>query len=314
MSCTTNVHQVKSPSSGSSANSSASTAGSASPSFSPDSRFSEWRMRRGTRGFVTTAEESTGSVGESSAPRRNDSVQSRSVSACVATATSAAVMRHREHELAQGQVPLLLEQLRLHLEPVAEQDQDQARRSRASATKPDSASNSSTLGAALAEGEARQHEERGQREEAALREPRQQRPDDEQAAEHSDGHLERVEVVHGGNLRARWTPGTSGPSTSSPTSRRCCARTAEARVVAINLPAGEALDDHQVHERAYLVVVDGEVRDRATRAARETGGAGIRGAVRPERAPRGARDERQPAAPVPRALAGRGSPEPALTQ
>jgi quercetin dioxygenase-like cupin family protein len=33
----------------------------------------------------------------------------------------------------------------------------------------------------------------------------------------------------------------------------------EARVVAINLPAGEALDDHQVHEHAYVVVVDGEV-------------------------------------------------------
>jgi quercetin dioxygenase-like cupin family protein len=35
---------------------------------------------------------------------------------------------------------------------------------------------------------------------------------------------------------------------------------AEARVVAINLPAGEALDDHQVHERAYVVIVDGEVQ------------------------------------------------------
>jgi quercetin dioxygenase-like cupin family protein len=35
---------------------------------------------------------------------------------------------------------------------------------------------------------------------------------------------------------------------------------AEARVVAIHLPAGEALDDHQVHERAYVVVVDGEVQ------------------------------------------------------
>ena len=32
----------------------------------------------------------------------------------------------------------------------------------------------------------------------------------------------------------------------------------EARVVAINVPAGEALDDHQVHERAYLVIVAGE--------------------------------------------------------
>jgi quercetin dioxygenase-like cupin family protein len=33
----------------------------------------------------------------------------------------------------------------------------------------------------------------------------------------------------------------------------------EARVIAINLPEGEALQDHQVHERAYLVVADGEV-------------------------------------------------------
>ena len=33
----------------------------------------------------------------------------------------------------------------------------------------------------------------------------------------------------------------------------------EARVIAINLPAGRQLADHQVHERAYLVVADGEV-------------------------------------------------------
>jgi quercetin dioxygenase-like cupin family protein len=33
----------------------------------------------------------------------------------------------------------------------------------------------------------------------------------------------------------------------------------ETRVIAINLPGGEELQDHQVHERAYLVVVDGEV-------------------------------------------------------
>jgi quercetin dioxygenase-like cupin family protein len=35
---------------------------------------------------------------------------------------------------------------------------------------------------------------------------------------------------------------------------------AEARVVAVNLPAGEALDDHQVHERAYVLIVDGEAQ------------------------------------------------------
>ncbi len=33
----------------------------------------------------------------------------------------------------------------------------------------------------------------------------------------------------------------------------------EARTVVINLPAGEALQDHQVHERAHVVVVEGEV-------------------------------------------------------
>ena len=58
----------------------ASTAGSARPSFMPDSRLSEWRTTRGTRGLVTTDDESTGSVGESSAPSRKDSVQPRSVS------------------------------------------------------------------------------------------------------------------------------------------------------------------------------------------------------------------------------------------
>ena len=38
---------------------------------------------------------------------------------------------------------------------------------------------------------------------------------------------------------------------------------AEARVVTIHLPAGKALDDHQVHERAYLVIVEGEEIGRA---------------------------------------------------
>ena len=33
----------------------------------------------------------------------------------------------------------------------------------------------------------------------------------------------------------------------------------ETRAIAINLPAGEALQDHQVHERAWLVVAAGEV-------------------------------------------------------
>lgn len=33
----------------------------------------------------------------------------------------------------------------------------------------------------------------------------------------------------------------------------------EARAIAINLPAGEQLQEHEVHEHAYLIVADGEV-------------------------------------------------------
>jgi quercetin dioxygenase-like cupin family protein len=33
----------------------------------------------------------------------------------------------------------------------------------------------------------------------------------------------------------------------------------ETRAIAINLPAGEALQEHQVHERAYLVVAGGRI-------------------------------------------------------
>jgi quercetin dioxygenase-like cupin family protein len=33
----------------------------------------------------------------------------------------------------------------------------------------------------------------------------------------------------------------------------------EARSIAIQLPAGESLQEHEVHERAYVVVIDGEV-------------------------------------------------------
>ncbi len=33
----------------------------------------------------------------------------------------------------------------------------------------------------------------------------------------------------------------------------------ELRAIAIQLPAGEELKEHQVHERAYLLVIDGEI-------------------------------------------------------
>src|SRR5436309_1312348 len=36
----------------------------------------------------------------------------------------------------------------------------------------------------------------------------------------------------------------------------------ETRAIAIQLPAGEQLQEHQVHERAYLFVADGEIEVR----------------------------------------------------
>ena len=48
----------------------------------------------------------------------------------------------------------------------------------------------------------------------------------------------------------------------------------ETRAIAILLPAGEELQEHQVHERAYLFVVDGEVEiDRGDEKV--TGGCGL---------------------------------------
>src|SRR3954454_5689390 len=102
MSWSTNFHQTKSDCEGASAAANARTAGSASPSLSPDSRLSEWRMTRGTRGLVTTVEDSTGSVGDSRAPRRNDSVQPRPVSAFVAQATSTHVIGIARTSLRNG--------------------------------------------------------------------------------------------------------------------------------------------------------------------------------------------------------------------
>ena len=46
----------------------------------------------------------------------------------------------------------------------------------------------------------------------------------------------------------------------------------EGRAIAIHLPAGEQLQEHEVHERAYLVVIDGTVE--LTRPAGEGATAG----------------------------------------
>jgi len=49
---------------------------------------------------------------------------------------------------------------------------------------------------------------------------------------------------------------------------------AEARVIAINLPSGEQLQEHQVHERAYLIVADGEI-ELSSSDGSQTGGPGF---------------------------------------
>lgn len=53
------------------------------------------------------------------------------------------------------------------------------------------------------------------------------------------------------------------------------ASTDDARAVAVEIPAGESLQDHQVHERAWVSVIDGEVE--ITTAGGETvaGGSGL---------------------------------------
>jgi quercetin dioxygenase-like cupin family protein len=48
---------------------------------------------------------------------------------------------------------------------------------------------------------------------------------------------------------------------------------AEGRAIVIELPAGERLSEHQVHERAWLIVVSGEIEVDGTELA--SGGAGL---------------------------------------
>ncbi|MGI8461975.1 MAG: cupin domain-containing protein [Solirubrobacterales bacterium] len=49
----------------------------------------------------------------------------------------------------------------------------------------------------------------------------------------------------------------------------------EARAIAIQLPAGEKLSEHQVHERAWLVVVTGSIEVNEPGGKATPGGAGL---------------------------------------
>jgi len=91
-------------------------------------------------------------------------------------------------------VPGPLEHLGLHLEAVAEEDDDQSygRQSRGEAPRRVEVDHS---GAALTEGEAREHEQRGEREEAAMDEAGDQRAADQ---EEPEDERSRVEVLRAG--------------------------------------------------------------------------------------------------------------------
>ena len=54
----------------------------------------------------------------------------------------------------------------------------------------------------------------------------------------------------------------------------------EARAVVLEIPAGESLQDHQVHERAWVSVIDGEVEITTTDGENVAGGSGPDGRVR----------------------------------
>jgi quercetin dioxygenase-like cupin family protein len=49
----------------------------------------------------------------------------------------------------------------------------------------------------------------------------------------------------------------------------------EGRIIVINLPAGEELGEHQVHERSWIFVVEGEVELEASANGSFSGGPGL---------------------------------------
>jgi quercetin dioxygenase-like cupin family protein len=53
------------------------------------------------------------------------------------------------------------------------------------------------------------------------------------------------------------------------------ASTDDARAIALLIPAGESLDDHQVHERAWVIVLDGVVEITTTTGESISGSSGL---------------------------------------
>jgi quercetin dioxygenase-like cupin family protein len=51
--------------------------------------------------------------------------------------------------------------------------------------------------------------------------------------------------------------------------------TSEARAIVLDLAGGESLAEHEVHERAWLIVLDGQVEISSNTGGHATGGAGL---------------------------------------
>lgn len=49
----------------------------------------------------------------------------------------------------------------------------------------------------------------------------------------------------------------------------------DARAIVLEIPAGESLQDHQVHERAWVTVIDGDVEISTTGGEKVVGGRGL---------------------------------------
>jgi quercetin dioxygenase-like cupin family protein len=49
----------------------------------------------------------------------------------------------------------------------------------------------------------------------------------------------------------------------------------EGRIIVINLPAGEELGEHQVHERSWIIVLEGEIELESSPAGNAKGGPGF---------------------------------------
>ena len=77
----------------------------------------------------------------------------------------------------------------------------------------------------------------------------------------------------------------------------------------IELPAGERLQEHQVHERAWLLVVSGAVEIAEPGGEAVAGGPGLLAIFDPNERHEVARDRGRAPAAGALALAGRGPPE-----